>query len=175
MTVTTEQGCGLLRMLRSFSDFAQDGVCGRCLPCPLATSQAIEILRRLTQGKGQEEDLVRLHRISVWLEETARCRRGQETARVLAESLRNREEYDQHLVERRCPAGSCRELVRYRVVAERCTMCGQCQEVCPRGAIVGDPYVPYLGDNQPYTIRESKCDGCGRCLTVCAAGAIERA
>ena len=70
-------------------------------------------------------------------------------------------------------ARSCSSLVHYRVIPERCTMCGLCKEVCPQGAIVGEEYLPYLADNEPYYININKCDNCGLCLPVCEANAIE--
>lgn len=167
-----EVECGPARMARALSEFAEKEMCGRCLPCPLGVAQALTILRRLSRGQGKEEDLSRLSGIASLLWETARCRRGKEMARALAESLGDEGGYLAHLAGR-CPTGACSELRRFRVLPERCTMCGRCQEVCPRGAILGDPYVPYLGDNRPFRILERKCDGCGRCAEVCPVGAIQ--
>ena len=166
--------CELTRVLEALKEFANDVMCDRCFPCPIATRQAIALLERVVGGRGEAEDLARLTRISIRLADAARCPRGKETANALGESLQdNKEEYKEHLAGR-CASGTCRALVHFRVVPERCTMCGLCQEVCPRGAIVGAPYVPYLGDNRPYVIREKKCDGCGRCVESCPAHAIER-
>jgi ferredoxin len=165
--------CEPRRTLEALKAFADDGMCGRCLPCPIATRQSIAILERMVGGRGEIEDLARLVRISVRLADAARCPRGEETARTLGESLQNSEEYEAHLAGR-CIAGTCRALVRFRVVPERCTMCGRCQEACPHGAIAGEPYVAYLGDNRPYVIRKKKCDGCGKCLEICPEDAIER-
>jgi ferredoxin len=172
MTVETGVECVLTRMTQVLTGFAQEGLCGRCLPCPLGVAQALAILRRLSRGEGVEGDVARLSRIATSLGEAARCRRGKEAARALAGSLRDEAEYLAHLAGR-CPNGACRDLRRFRVVAERCTMCGRCQEVCPRGAIVGDPYIPYRGDNRPYLILERKCDGCGHCVAACPVRAIE--
>ena len=173
MSTETSVKCEPARALDALKTFANDGMCGRCLPCPMATRQAIAILERVISGRGATEDLVRLTRISIRLTDAARCPRGEEAARALGESLGNAEEFEEH-VTGRCPTGTCRALVRFRVVPERCTMCGRCQEACPHGAIIGEPYVAYLGDNRPYVIREKKCDGCGKCLEVCPEDAIER-
>lgn len=173
MNAETSAKCEPTRALEALKVFADNDMCGRCLPCPLATRQAITILERIIGGYGETEDLDRLTRISVRLADAARCPRGEETARTLGESLQNSEIYEAHRVGR-CDTGTCQALVRFRVVSERCTMCGRCQEVCPHGAIVGEPYVAYLGDNRPYIIREKKCDGCGKCIEVCPEDAIER-
>ena len=172
MTVEARVECGPARMARVLMDFAQDRLCGRCLPCPIGVAQALAILGRLRRGAGQQEDLSRLSRISASLLETARCRRGKEAAQALADSLRDEEGYSAHLAGR-CPDGACRDLRRFRVVAERCTMCDRCREICPRGAIRGDPYIPYRSDNRPYVILEKRCDGCGLCMPACPVEAIE--
>ena len=173
MSTQTKADCEPQRALSALIAFADDGMCGRCLPCLVATKQAIAILKRIIDGCGDEADLARLVRIADRLVDAARCPKGEETARTLGESLKSTGEYDMH-VGGVCPEGRCRALTRFRVVPERCTMCGKCKETCPENAIEGDPYVPYLGDNRPYVIRETKCDGCGACIEVCPEGAIER-
>jgi len=173
MSTETKTGCEPQRALSALIEFANDGMCGRCLPCPLATRQAIGILERIIDGRGDEADLARLLRVADRLVDAARCPKGEETARTLGESLKNTTEYDMH-VEGVCSEGTCLALTRFRVVPERCTMCGKCKEICPENAIEGDLYVAYLGDNRPYVIRETKCNGCGACIAVCPEDAIER-
>lgn len=172
MTAEACVECGPARTATILREFAADGLCGRCLPCPIGVGQALAILGRLRHGAAQPEDLARLALIAGSLLETARCRRGKEAAQALADSLRDEIGYAAHLGGR-CPAGSCPELRLFRVRAERCTMCDRCREVCPRGAIRGDPFVSYRSDNRPYVILEKKCDGCGLCVPVCPVEAIE--
>lgn len=172
MTVDTRVECSLARMVKLLDGFAQEKVCGRCLPCPLGVGQALAILGRLTRGQGQEKDLERLAGIAAGLAATARCRRGREMATALSDSLLDTEGYVAH-VAGRCPAGACRKLLRFQVVPEWCTMCDRCRKICPRGAILGDPYIPYRSDNRPYVILEKKCDGCGLCQPACPVEAIE--
>jgi NAD-dependent dihydropyrimidine dehydrogenase PreA subunit len=173
VSTQTQASCAPQRALVALIEFANDGMCGRCLPCPLATTQAIGILRRITDGRGDIADLGRLARVAAELVDAARCPKGEETARALGESLKNAAEYERHLAGV-CPEGACRAMARFRIVAERCAMCGRCKDACPRSAIEGDPYVAYLGDNRPYRIRERRCDGCGACVEACPEGAIER-
>jgi NADH-quinone oxidoreductase subunit F len=153
--------------------FAREEMCGRCLPCPAGVLTAISLLERLSQGEGTERDLERLFAIGEYLPQLARCPRGQRAGEQLAQSLKEEEAFRAHLA-RRCPAGDCQGLVKYRVIPERCTMCGRCREVCPQDAILGEPYVAYRGDNRPYEIVPKLCDGCGLCQEACPEEAIER-
>ena len=168
-----DERCELVKTLEFYSEFAQDEMCGECLSCMIGTEQVILLFNRLTRGEGQERDLDLLKRLSTEVQATARCRRGIRAAGVLADSLQKSDEYEEHAREKHCPAGSCSSLVHYRIIPEKCTMCGLCKEVCPQGAIFGEEYLPYLADNEPYYIKVSKCDNCGLCLPVCEAGAIE--
>lgn len=163
--------CEVIKTLKFFSDI-EGKTCGRCLPCMVGPAQVIGILQKLTRGEGEKEDINLLRLLSFGMEETVRCKGGKDAAEVLANSLLSGE-YDEHVEKKRCRKRSCPGLTTYTVIAEKCTMCGLCQEVCPEGAVFGEKYIPYLADNAPYTIRAEKCTKCGLCLPVCAAGAIE--
>lgn len=165
--------CELLKTLDFYADFAQEEMCGQCLPCMRGTEQIIELFRRITRGEGQEHDVDLLAILSAGVQETARCRRGMNAASALADSLLKRDEYEEHARAKRCPAGACSSLIHYKIIPEKCTMCGLCKAVCPQGAISGEEYISYLPDNKPYSIKASKCNNCGLCLPVCEAGAID--
>ncbi|GFP32085.1 NADP-reducing hydrogenase subunit HndC, partial [Candidatus Hakubella thermalkaliphila] len=165
--------CQVQKSLEFFSHFLQDKMCGKCLPCMYGTEQIIEILQKLIQGEGEENDTHLLRLISSGLEETVRCKHGRDAAAVLTSSLLFEEQYQEHWEEKRCSSRSCEKLTSYRVIAEKCTMCGLCKEICPEGAVFGEEYIPYLADNEPYYIEANKCSKCGRCLEVCPEGAIE--
>jgi len=168
-----EEACVVLEAQGSYLEFAEEVMCGRCLPCMRGTEQIVEIFARLTRGEGQEQDLNLLEVLAAGIQETAMCRRGQNAAGALADSLLRRDEYEEHVRAKRCPARACSGLVHHWINSEKCTMCGLCKEVCPRGAIYGEEYISYLTDNEPYIIKASRCDNCGLCLPVCEAGAIE--
>lgn len=172
MSTATEVICAPKQALEALRAFAADGMCGRCIPCPIATRQSIAMLERITEGNGDAADLDRLARISTELIDAARCPKGEEAAKKLGEALAS-PEFARH-VEGICGSGTCAALTRYRVIPEACTMCGACQEACPQDAIEGDPFIAYRGDNKPYVIRLEKCDGCAKCVAVCPADAIER-
>jgi NADH-quinone oxidoreductase subunit F len=168
-----ETACVVLKTQESYLEFAEEVMCGRCLPCMRGTEQIVEIFGRLTRGEGQDHDLDLLEALAAGVQETAMCRRGQNAAGALADSLLRRDEYEEHVREKRCPARDCSSLVHYTIIPEKCTMCGLCKGVCPRGAITGEEYLSYLADNKPYAIKAGRCDNCGLCLLVCEVGAIE--
>ncbi len=173
MIPAVEERCAVLEALEYFRDFAQKEMCGRCLPCMLGTDRIIWILDKITRGEGISQDMEFLRLISSRVNETARCKKGREAAQLLSDSLSSRErEYWEHIEEKHCPKKSCKDLISYRVVAERCTRCGSCKSICPEEAILGDEYIPYLADNRPYIIMEKKCTKCGLCLSTCEADAI---
>ncbi|MGY4706217.1 4Fe-4S binding protein [Candidatus Bipolaricaulota sp. J31] len=172
MVATT---CPVIATKERLEEFAQGDMCGRCVPCPTAVLTAISILGRFSRGEGTGTDLARLVSIGELLPKVARCPRGQEAGRWVTELVAEEaEELRAHLAHR-CPAGECAALRKYRVIAERCTGCDRCREVCPRDAILGEPYVPWRGDNRPYEIVSELCDGCGRCAEACPEEAIELA
>lgn len=170
MTVTVT--CPVLGVKEQLEAFAAGDMCGRCLPCPTGVLSAISILERLSRGEGRDEDLAELSAIGEHLAELSRCPRGQGAGGWILEALKDEQAFQAHLA-RRCPAGDCRNLVKYRVNTELCTMCDECRKVCPRDAILGEPYVAWRGDNRPYRIVEELCDGCGRCAEACPERAIE--
>jgi ferredoxin len=161
--------CAVVKTLEFLSKVK---ICDRCWSCMIGATQVSELLRKLTRGEGVPDDFRLLGLLSSGMKETARCKGCKEAAGVLADLLAS-EEYAAHVESRRCPQRSCSGLTTYQVVAERCTMCGLCKQVCPEGAVSGEEYLPYLADNVPYTIRAEKCTKCGLCLPVCAESAIE--
>jgi ferredoxin len=169
-----EPECSLKVALLFLEEFAGDELCGKCIPCRLGVMQAIELLKRITDGAGERGDLDLLSLISVRMESSSMCKRGREVSHRLQESLlEKRSEYEEHVQEKKCQALECSGLIAYRVNPERCNMCGACKKICEFDAIIGEPFIPYLTDNMPYRIRQKRCVNCGRCLDVCPERAIE--
>jgi len=172
--VTTTATCSVLVVKGELEKFARGDMCGRCLPCPAGVLSAIAALTRLSQGAGTEGDLELLSRVGELLPQLARCPRGQKAGEQVAELVAGEGDALRAHLARRCPAGACQGLVKYRVLPELCTMCDECRKACPQDAILGEPYVAWRGDNRPYRILEELCDGCGRCAEACPEGAIQR-
>ena len=119
-------------------------------------------------------DIDQLEKICAEVFVTALCKHGQRAVANLSQAVRDyREVFRLHAEAGRCPERSCKGILRYQVDPERCTQCGKCQEVCPAGAVIGEPYIAYRTDNHPYTILQEKCTRCGVCLEVCPEKAIE--
>jgi len=170
--VTVTATCPVLAVKEALEGFARGDMCGRCLPCPAGVLSAIAALERLSRGEGTEADLSTLSQVGRLLPELARCPRGKEAGERVAQLVAEEGTLEEHLA-RRCPAGTCVKLKKYRVIPGKCTGCDHCREVCPQDAILGEPYVAWRGDNRPYEIVPKLCDGCGLCVEACPEGAIE--
>ena len=126
----------------------------------------LEILERITKGKGTLEDLERLELLCYSIKNASLCGLGQTAPNPVLSTLRYfRDEYVAHVVEKRCPAGVCKELTNYTIIEEKCKGCSACARKCPVGAITGEI-------KSPFTIDQSKCIKCGACMETCRFGAI---
>ena len=163
--------CPVKRGLYYMTAFISGPMCGRCLPCALGSYEAGERLRNLTEGRGRETDIPVLRRIMNEMREGSLCKKGKDTARFVLEWL-STGIYEDHL-RGRCPAEECVSLMEYRIIPEKCVMCGMCKEACSYRAIIGETKTPYLSGFPPFEIKEGMCVKCGDCLNVCPYGAIE--
>ena len=165
MIVMDEDTC-MVNVAKYFTDFLQKESCGKCTPCREGLSQMLYILDRITDGEGQVGDVEKLEGLADILEGTALCALGKTAANPVLSTIRYfREEYDAHIIERRCPAKECRGLFRYEIDAEACKACGICLKDCPENAITGEKGVPHV-------IDQEKCTLCGTCWEKCPFTAI---
>lgn len=159
MVVMDEDTC-MVDIARFFLEFTCDESCGKCVPCREGTKRILEILERITEGKGQEGDVERLEDLSELVTEASLCGLGKSAAFPVISTLKYyRDEYEEHINNKRCPSGTCKELVKYRI-ADNCIGCGTCKRNCPASCISGER-------KEKHEIDQEKCIKCGTCLEVC--------
>jgi len=166
LIITDENTC-MVDLAKFFLTFTQSESCGRCVPCRLGTKRMLEILQRITEGKGELSDLETLKELAPMVKDTSLCGLGQTAPNPVLTTLNYfLDEYKAHIVEKRCPAGVCKALIRYEIDAEACTGCGVCRKACPQKAISGKP-------KEPHSLDQSLCIKCGICYNECKFNAIK--
>ena len=164
MIVMDEDNC-MVDIARFFLDFTVDESCGKCTPCRVGTRRMLEILERITEGKGEEGDIEKLEALAENIKATALCGLGQTAPNPVLSTLKYfRDEYEAHIKEKRCPAHHCQKLLNY-VITDKCRGCTLCSKVCPAGAISGNV-------REQHVIDTTKCLKCGACIEKCRFGAI---
>ncbi|MFH0785463.1 MAG: NADH-ubiquinone oxidoreductase-F iron-sulfur binding region domain-containing protein [Pseudomonadota bacterium] len=149
-----------------FLSFTQAESCGKCVPCRVGTRHLVEILGKISRGKGELSDIDKLEKLSTAIKGGSLCGLGQTAPNPILTALKYfREEFLAHIVSKRCPAAVCRDLVVYRINKEKCTGCQRCVQVCPTGAITGPR-------SEVHNLDESKCIKCRSCYEVCRFEAI---
>ena len=167
MIVMDESTC-MVELARFFLSFTQEESCGKCTFCRIGTKRMLEILERITQGQGQEEDIERLENLAVKIKQSSLCGLGQSAPNPVLTTIKYfKDEYLAHTRDKKCPAKQCRNLIKYSVNQDTCKHCGLCRKNCPTNAISVD-------DEKNYTISQESCIKCGKCFEVCKFKAISR-
>jgi len=166
MIVMDDKTC-MVDVAKYFLNFLQDESCGKCVSCREGTQRMYEIVKGITEGVGQESDLDLLEELATVCKDASMCGLGQTAGNPVLTTLRYfRHEYDAHILDKRCPAGVCKKLIRYVVLAEKCTGCQSCKKACPKDCIKGTLKDVHL-------IDQSNCIKCGACKEACRFEAIE--
>ena len=167
MIVMDDTTC-MVDIAKFFLEFTVDESCGKCTPCRVGTRRLLELLTKITDGKGTLEDIDRMEELCYYLKENSLCALGQTAPNPVLSTLKYfRDEYIAHVTEHRCPAGVCKALTNYHIEADKCRGCTLCARNCPVGAITGTV-------KQPHVIDTSKCIKCGACMEKCKFGAISK-
>ncbi len=167
MIVMDEDTC-MVDVAKYFVNFLQEESCGKCVPCREGIKRMLEILIRITEGKGEEGDIALLEELAFVLTEGSLCALGSTAANPVLSTVRYfREEYETHIRDKKCPAGICSELVEYAIDPEACTGCVRCTKACPVEAITGER-------KQVHVLNKEVCVKCGSCYEVCKFGAVIR-
>jgi len=165
MVVMDETTC-MVDVAKFFLAFTQAESCGKCTFCRIGTKRMLEILERITEGKGKEEDLVTLDQLGEQIKIASLCGLGQTAPNPVLSTLRYfRDEYEAHIRQKKCPAHVCSPLLTYTIDQEKCNGCMLCPRSCPTDAIIGEK-------KQPHKILQDLCIQCGKCFTVCNQDAV---
>ena len=165
LIVMDEDTC-MVDIAKFFLAFTVEESCGKCPPCRIGTKRMYDILDKITKGKGELKDIDDLYELAEAIKTSALCGLGQTAPNPVLSTLRYfKDEYIAHVVDKKCPAGVCKDLLQYKIVAEKCKGCSLCARKCPAGCIHGEIKSPFVIDN-------SKCLKCGACMESCKFGAI---
>lgn len=167
MIVMDDKSC-MVNVAKFFIEFTQNESCGKCTPCREGTKRMLEILTRITEGRGVEGDVEKLLRLAETVKSTALCGLGQAAPNPVISTIKHfREEYDAHIRDRHCKAGACKKLITYTIDSEKCVGCTACARACPVSCIAGSA-------KKPHVIDQERCIRCGQCFSVCRFDAVIR-
>ncbi|MBQ3968806.1 MAG: NADH-quinone oxidoreductase subunit NuoF [Lachnospiraceae bacterium] len=172
--VMDEDNC-MVDVAKFYMEFICDESCGKCSPCRIGTKRILEILTRITEGKGTMEDLDTLEELSKTIQKNSLCALGQTASNPVNSTLRHfRDEYIAHIVEKRCPAHVCKSLMQYKINPDICIGCGLCARNCPVSCISRTDYIAEGHKLASFAIDQNKCAKCGLCKSNCKFNAITK-
>lgn len=165
LIVMDEDTC-MVDIAKFYLEFTADESCGKCTPCRIGTKRLLEILTKITEGKGEEADLAKIKELAEHMKSSSLCALGQSAPNPILSTLAHFEdEYKKHIFDKSCPAGVCKSLLNFYIEEDKCKGCTLCARKCPVNAISGQVKVPHVIDN-------AKCIKCGQCIASCKFGAI---
>ena len=158
----------MVNLAKFYLGFTVDESCGKCTPCRIGTKRMLEILEKITDGKGEIEDIEKLEKLAINIKNASICGLGQTAPNPILSTLKYfKDEYKAHILDEKCPAGECKAFANIQIDPEKCKGCGICKRQCPVSAISGEV-------KQPHKINPEKCIKCGACVTACPFKAISK-
>ena len=158
----------MVNLAKFYLGFTVDESCGKCTPCRIGTKRMLEILEKITDGKGEIEDIDKLERLAINIKNASICGLGQTAPNPILSTLKYfKDEYKAHILDEKCPAGECKAFANIQIDPEKCKGCGICKRQCPVSAISGEV-------KQPHKINPEKCIKCGACVSACPFKAISK-
>ena len=174
LIVMDEDTC-MVDIARFFLDFTVDESCGKCTPCRVGTKRLLELLDKIIAGNGELEDLDRMEELCNYIKSASLCGLGQTAPNPVLSTLRYfRDEYVAHIVDKKCPAGVCKNLIQYTIDVDTCIGCGICAKKCPAEAITRTDYTAPGHKLASMQIDPAKCVKCGACVATCKFKAISK-
>ncbi len=172
--VMDEDNC-MVDVAKFYMDFICDESCGKCTPCRIGTKRMLETLTKITEGKGTMEDLEKLQELASNVKANSLCALGQTAPNPILSTLAQfKDEYVAHIVDKKCPAHVCKNLMEYVIDKDKCIGCGLCAKQCPANAISATDYIPEGHKLPSREIDKDKCVKCGMCMASCKFKAISK-